>query len=433
LPLISKAKYVYRILYAVFVADNNGTWHWIKQGRLRKARSYVWSRLFVRDVQGGLLDPFWKRFPHLKGTPKEVEVEITTRCGLRCVMCEHTHWEDKGYAKQDIKFDDYKRICEGFGSLRYVGIQGMGTPFLNPDFARIVEYSFNQGHFLNIVESFTSVKPEQLELMVSCVDRLDLSLDAATKDLYESIRPGAKFENLAANLQNLRKLKVERGSPFPQVFVRIVAFEKNKNEIPKIVAWLKELDLNLGHPMHVEIAGLLVFRKIKNLLIDHDVKIAETIVAAAEKIAHGTNIHLSWNRTAAGCAPMDNCTKWLQPFIMGNGDAVMDCSVMMSDNRKWLHANTVGNAIRTPYREIWKKEEYARARAAVNNPGSPISKWCQDCRAVDTKTRQTAYGVLDETIGTEVSNELVQLFAELQTAELHTEESKDEANSVATR
>lgn len=379
-------------VYNLFVKDFNSIWFLIKTGEFKKLYSFVWSRLLVRDVAGGMLDRYWMKNPHLKGSPKEVEIEITTKCHLKCVMCEHTHWDENSYAKQQIGIDDFKKICEGFGTLHYMGIQGMGTPFLNSDFNEIIKYCYEKGMYVNIVESFSYTKDKHFDaIMKYKVDRFDISLDAGTKETYEKIRVGASFDTVLANLRKLKEYKIRHKSPFPEVFWRFVAFDLNKHEIPAFLEIVKELDLNLGHPTIVEIAGLLAFDKIKDL---DTAPIDQELIERAQKVVEGTNIKLTWNHTSNDCRSMDICPKWVQPFIMVNGDAVMDCSVMMSDNRAWLHKNALGNTINTPYTEIWNNPEYKRDREAVNKSETAIPKWCLDCRAMDTKTRETKYGVL---------------------------------------
>ena len=112
-------------------------WH-IRNFRFKRLYNHIWCRLNVRDVGGGMLDQVYKVFPGLLGIPREVEFEITTRCGLRCLMCEHTHWDHTSYAKQDITFEEIIQIHKNWPQLRYVGIQGMGNPFLNKSFRKIV-------------------------------------------------------------------------------------------------------------------------------------------------------------------------------------------------------------------------------------------------------------------------------------------------------
>jgi len=308
-------------------------------------------------------------------------------------MCEHTHWEDRDYKKQQIGFDDFKTICQGLPRLKYIGIQGMGTPFLNTDFEKIIQYCYKQGYFVSLVESFSYIRDKHFDILTNyCVDRLDLSLDAGTRETYEKIRVKADFNKVIANLHKFREHKIQQNTPFPEVFWRFVSFDLNRHEIPDFIQIVKDLDLNLGHPTTIEIAGLLGFDKIQHLqpsIMEQD------IVQKAEALVRGTHYTLQWVHTSNSVRPISTCAKWVQPFIMVNGDFVFDCAVMMSDNRNWLHNNAAGNCIKRPLSEIWEDSVYLAERAAVNNPEAPIPKWCVGCRGHDSTAREKCYGIME--------------------------------------
>lgn len=378
-----------------FLWDDRYVYPWLlKQGRFRKLYSHLWSRFLVRDVAGGGLDWFWRRFPSLLGIPKEVEFEITTRCGLRCVMCEHTHWDHTKYAKQDISAVQLEQILKNWPSLRYVGIQGMGTPFLNKDFKQIVRLLDDRGIFINIVENFNDVSDDDLELIVKTVDRIDLSLDACSKELYEKIRPGSKFEKVINNISKCKELKLKYNSPFPSFFVRIVSFKENFHELPGIIDLVGSLDINNGGEVVIEISGLLVFEKIASL-VDKTIQAPKEILDACNDAQkkYGAKIRLIFNRSQQN-KKVDSCTKWVQPFVMANGDLVMDCGVMMSDDRLNLHAKTFGNVIDKSIKDIWNGEEYKRHRSAVNNLKAPVPETCSECRSYDSDHRKLVHGVM---------------------------------------
>lgn len=366
-------------------------WH-LKNLRFKKLYNHIWCRLNVRDIGGGFLDQIYKRFPRLLSVPKEVEFEITTRCGLRCVMCEHTHWDHTSYAKQDISYEELVSIHSGWPELKYVGIQGMGNPFLNKSFRKIVKYLSDSNIFINIVENFCEVNDQDMDVIVKYVDRIDLSLDASYKTLYEEIRPGSNFENVEKNLRKAIELKKKFNSPYPSFFVRIVAFEKNYHDIPDIIRFVGNLDLNNGGQVHIEISGLLLFDKIKHLAgdsIEAPTEVVEACVKAQREF--GKRIRLSFQRSKVN-PPVSKCAKWVQPFVMANGDVVLDCGVMMSDNRKKLHEDSFGNIKDFSIKEIWNSQTYKEIRESVNVKNGPISEICNECRSFNNEGRSEAYG-----------------------------------------
>jgi len=376
------------------IDDFNIFWYLFFSAQYRKLYSHIWCRLNVRDVDGGLLDILYRKFPRLLKRPSEVEFEITTRCGLRCVMCEHTYWDHTSYAKQDITFKDIRKIVEPWTNLKYVGIQGMGNPFLNKEFRQIIRYLDDKGIFINVVENFCEVKDEDMETIVRHVNRIDLSLDAVTKELYESIRPGSNFDGVERNLKKCVELKKRLKRPFPTFFVRIVAFKENYTEIEKIIKFVGDLDLNQGGNVSIEISGLLVFDKIADLVGDSVEAPKEIIEKCIDTAKKYPNIRLKFARSKEN-PPVESCAKWVQPFVMANGDVVFDCGVMMSDNRLNLHSETFGNIIEKSIDQIWQGKNYAEMRENVNNIKKSIPAPCATCRSFDAGKRAESNGIVE--------------------------------------
>ena len=51
------------------------------------------ARLDFADMLGFRLA---KRFPSLALEPRSIQIECTTRCNLKCTMCEISYWTEKG-------------------------------------------------------------------------------------------------------------------------------------------------------------------------------------------------------------------------------------------------------------------------------------------------------------------------------------------------
>lgn len=392
-------KTIKKIMYALtrlsFILDDRKVFIWLfKSLKFKKAYVHFWCRLNVRDVGGFLGDFFIRKFPSLVRIPKEVEFEITTRCGLRCVMCEHTHWDHTAYAKQDIGLNEVRKIVEPWPELKYVGIQGMGNPFLNKDFKNIIRYLDEKGIFINVVENFCEVKDEDMEVIVKHVNRIDLSLDASYKELYEKIRPGSNFDGVKRNIQKCKDFKVKYNSPFPSFFVRIVAFKDNYHDIKNIIKMVSDMDLNNGGNVVIEISGLLLFDKIKDL-IDENTKAPQDVIDECQALANEcNNITLIFQRSKDNPS-IESCAKWVQPFVMGNGDVVYDCGCMMSDDRLKLHNLSFGNIIENSIKDIWNGETYKKFRMSTNDKSAPVPKPCAECRSFSSKERVDKHGVID--------------------------------------
>lgn len=379
----------------LLVKHTDEVWYFIKKGRFKKAYNLIWSQLWVRDIDGGKFDFIFRRFPALAPYPKEIEIEITTKCYLRCVMCEHTYWKDEKYRHQDMTFGQFKTIIDQFPGLRYINVTGEGTGFLNKDFFKMLEYLNEKNVNTMFVESFDLFKEDYIEKVIALdVERIEVSIDAASKEIYEKIRVGAKWERVIKHLQALREIKKKKQTPLPYIFFRLIAMKDNVTEIPKLLELIHELDVNLGKLTDVQVVGLLSFPDIDHLNVPG---IPQEIIAAADRLAKKYKLNLIWSHTTNNCATMNSCAKWLQPYIMIDGSALLDCALLMSNNRIKLKNDALGNLFQENFKDIWNKPRYRKTRADVNRKNGPVPYLCQKCRGYDTGFREKSFGVHEDT------------------------------------
>jgi hypothetical protein len=59
------------------------------------------------------------------------QIEVTSRCNLRCVMCPVTVLADR-WPALDLPWETFQRIARAFGKTKWVYLQGWGEPLLHP-------------------------------------------------------------------------------------------------------------------------------------------------------------------------------------------------------------------------------------------------------------------------------------------------------------
>ena len=364
-------------------------------------RKSFWNHAFVtyfvrgEDCGKGILDPIWKltgRGPFLW----DLEIEITTKCYLRCTMCEHTHWKDKSYLNQDLKAEDFKKLIDGIPNLRWINLTGEGSSFLNPDFIWIVKYCKEKGLYVDFSHDFARLTEEDMwELVRLGVDRIYWSFDGCTKETYEKIRVGADYWKVIKNVQRLVEIKKIMVSPLPEICFRYCFFKDNVHEVRLIPSFLRSLvdDVkDYGDEPSINIVALLEFEETKDWAVEIpqiDVDVANTV---SKKLGF-TNYWSHITHVEGEKAPMDYCTFWSEPYIMITGHVVPDCAVMMSNSRKQLEQLSFGNIYERSLKEIWNSDRYKKFRRMVVNPRAPVPKVCLGCRAFNTQTRASRYGI----------------------------------------
>ncbi len=353
--------------------------------------SFWYTKLFVADEGGeyALLNHVYKRFPRLLKTPYKIEIEHTTICDKKCILCEHTYWNEKATR---ISINEIKHVVDSLPNLRWINLTGEGTNFLNKDFIPTIKYLRNKHVNLNFVDEFDFLDDEIAKLIIGIgVNSIYVSFDAATKETYETIKKGCDYDRALRNIRTLLRLKREMNSPFPVVHFRFIVTTLNYQEMPEYIELVASLG-DRGVRAKVEFVGLLTFPGIESYYQPLE-NIPESIVSETYKnaIKHGINLYFTH---AGTCLPsMERCAAWTEPYVMIGGEVISCCALMISNRRGFLRENSFGNAHSTPFNEIWNSAKYKEFRQLVNRKDAKVPNTCQGCRAFDTGLRAAKSGI----------------------------------------
>jgi organic radical activating enzyme len=184
-----------------------------------------------------------KRNPDRSLSARSIQIECTTRCNLKCTMCEIAYWTEKG---GDLRFDSLERMVEHLPGLRRVDLTGVGESLMNRDFLRGVELLKSKGIYITLNDNFTLMTERTARKIVDLgLDQILLSLDGATKVTYESIRVGANFEMVLANARGLTRIKRELGKRKPEFKINTVVSLTNYKELTGIVELARDLGVGM--------------------------------------------------------------------------------------------------------------------------------------------------------------------------------------------
>lgn len=365
--------------------------------RYRNLWNHIFVTYFIRgeDCGKGVLDPLWK----LTGWSPflwDIEVEITTRCYLKCIMCEHTYWKDKSYLSKDLRFEDFKGLMDGTPNLKWINLTGEGSAFLNKDFMKIIRYCKEKGLYVDFSHDFHLISYiEMRELIQLGVDRIYWSFDGCTRGTYEKIRVGANFDKVIENIKRFMELKKEMGSPLPEICFRYCFFKENLDEVdmvPHFLDMLVDEVRDYGDEPSINFVALLEFEETKGW----EVEIPNAVISQVDEDSRLFGFKNYWSHVThieEDKAPLDYCTFWSEPYIMITGHVVPCCAVLMSNNRPNLEIMAFGNIYNQSLKEIWDSDRYRRFRKMVVNPKAPVPKVCVGCRSFNTQERERRYGV----------------------------------------
>ncbi len=172
--------------------------------------------------------------------PTGFQIEPTDACNLQCRHCNRDE-----YIKipRTIKFDDFKKVVDQIELIRYVNIQGYGEPLLNPQLPEMIRYikSKHPHCYAFFYTNGVLFNEEKMKQYIGVLDEMRISIDGATKETFELIRRGAKFDVFLKCVKMVTTLKKKMGAKKPKIVFRATAMKANFLEMPRLIELAKEL------------------------------------------------------------------------------------------------------------------------------------------------------------------------------------------------
>lgn len=171
------------------------------------------------------------------GMPSYIQMETTSFCNARCVMCSHFYTHNK-----DARHLDFDMISNIEPTLRFcnvVGLQGMGEPLLHPEISNVIERYAMYGVKISATTNLSLLDGKRLDLIDRHFSNIQISLDGGTKETFEYIRRGLKFEDVCSNIELL-----SRRCPDLYKEITVVLMRQNITELEKIVDFARSVNVN---------------------------------------------------------------------------------------------------------------------------------------------------------------------------------------------
>jgi len=218
--------------------------------------SYYVSKISRRPVQ-------W-------GYPISISFEPTTSCNLRCPECPsglRSFTRPTGMLQNDF----FKSTIDQLSNeLMYLVFYFQGEPYLNPSFLDMVKYAHSKGiytatstnaHYLNNTNAKKTVE--------SGLDRLIISIDGTTQDVYQQYRVGGKLEKVLEGARNIMKWKKQLNSKTPFVFFQFLVVKPNEHQVQQISELAAEIGVD---EVRYKTAQVYDYENDPNKLIPHNQK-----------------------------------------------------------------------------------------------------------------------------------------------------------------
>src|ERR1700750_1732078 len=171
----------------------------------------------------------WTKRPIQGGYPVSISFEPTTSCNLRGPECPsglRAFTRPTGMLKKDFFTETIDQISK---DLLYLVFYFQGEPYLNPDFLNMVKYASSKKIYTATSTNAHYLTDENAKLTIeSGLDRLIISIDGTTQDVYQQYRVGGKLEKVIAGARNMVKWKKELKSRTPFIIFQFLVVKPNE-------------------------------------------------------------------------------------------------------------------------------------------------------------------------------------------------------------
>lgn len=323
--------------------------HFLQKFTFRKAVNFllVWisyqlTQLFNKPIHWGNL--------------VSLSIEPTTACNLRCPECPsglRQFTRETGSLKVDFF---RKTVDEVYKDLSFLIFYFQGEPYLNPNFLQMVSYANSKNIFTITSTNAHFLSPEIAEKTVqSGLDRLIISIDGTTQEVYEQYRKEGKLANVLEGTQNIIAARSRLKKNKPEVFFQFLVVKPNEHQMDDVQV--------LAHQMGVD--GVL----FKSAQVN-DFENGNVLIPTVEKFSRYRKMlngkYVIKNKLENRCWKL-----WHAAVITWNGWVVPCC---FDKDAKYL----LGNLNHHSFREIWRMVPYQKFRQQLVSDRKKIDI-CQNC------------------------------------------------------
>jgi len=176
----------------------------------------------------------------LREHPTKLFVETTTRCNLGCFMCVKQA-EGCNIAEGDLTDEIFRALEPALPNLEALILNGVGEPLLHPgleQFIRRARQLMPAGSWIGFQSNGLLLSPQRaLSLLAAGLDKICLSLDAISPEVFRKVREGAEILAIDKAFTALAEARQTLGRPEFQVGVEFVVMQSNLAEMPPALAW----------------------------------------------------------------------------------------------------------------------------------------------------------------------------------------------------
>jgi len=175
--------------------------------------------------------------------PEIVQIESTNICNAKCVFCPR---DDMARKQGIMDMALFKRVADecvalGIGTIR---LHNYGEAFVDRQLVEKVRYAKSIGiREVGLISNGSLVNEAAARGIIEAgLDAINISVDAAGKEVFERTRVGLKYDKVIENIERLLRLREEAGTRRPKLILSFVRQDNSAEEQEFIAHWSRRAD-----------------------------------------------------------------------------------------------------------------------------------------------------------------------------------------------
>lgn len=177
--------------------------------------------------------------PVVMRTPRNLDIEITARCNLRCRYCYF--FNNPAVEYRDLSTEEWLKFFDELGSLGVMNVTlAGGEPFIREDLTTLLEGIVRNRMRFSLLSNGTLIDDEIAAFIARTgrSERVQVSVDGSCAKVHDSCRGQGSFDAAIRGIQTLQRHRIN-------VAVRVTIHRNNVHDLENIAHFLLE---ELGLP-----------------------------------------------------------------------------------------------------------------------------------------------------------------------------------------
>lgn len=311
----------------------------------------------------------FKNFPssYAPYKPLSMDIEPTTGCNFRCTMCQVS---EPNFKANNMTVETFRNVIKQNLQLIKVKLQGMGEPFVNKNFFEMIEICDQYGVFVETITNGSLLNEKIIDKILNSksIYRVSISIDGASKEIFEKIRVKSNFDTVINNVKILSKKNDNKVKLRAMCLLQKI----NYHELESIVRLCKDIGFH-EFELQVQLTGWGK-NDWENKNRESDINYGEKNNKFIKEIINRYNSQNFKARVVESnlLSESNKCSyPWHNPYVTAQGDIVSCC--MIGDSK----VNNYGNVNNNDFHNIWNSESYKDLRKSIIN--HDLKDFCKNC------------------------------------------------------